>query len=178
LLRLARSKQEPSAASPITIIESNADIARTKFTVHALADRVAIQELTAQYNRAADGTDPKALLAVFAHDGSVEMRGRPGTDVVYRGDEIARLVAPAALQRVHMTMDAIIEVHGDRATQVCTVLLCTRAPGRGIGALLTGRYIDDLVRTPVGWRFRRRIAEIDFANEGRITLANATSGQG
>ena len=36
--------------------------------LQALADRIDIQELTARYNCAADGTDPEALLAVFTEE--------------------------------------------------------------------------------------------------------------
>lgn len=141
--------------------------------LHALADRAAIATLTARFNRAADGTDPQELLALFTDDGVMEMRGGADGERTFTGPELAALVAPVAAQRVHMTMDAIIEVDGDRASQECTLLLCTRAPRRGVGALFTGRYSDEFVRTTAGWRFRRRVAEVDFANEARVVLAHA-----
>jgi ketosteroid isomerase-like protein len=130
---------------------------------------IEIQELTARYNRAADGTDAAALLALFTDDAEFEMRGR-GEPTVYRGAEIASVIAPAEGQRVHMTMDAIVRVDGETASQECTLLLCTRAPSRAIGAFFTGRYTDELVKTADGWRFKRRVAEVDFANEARFVL--------
>src|ERR1700743_471201 len=107
-------------------------------TLQTLADRIDIQELTARYNSAADGTDPGALLAVFTEDASVEMFRSGSQSAVYRGEEIAELVAPAPGQRVHMTMDAIIEIAGDTASQRCTLLLVTRSYSRGVTAFFTG----------------------------------------
>lgn len=141
-------------------------------TSETLSDRMEIQELTARYNRAADGTDPEPLLAVFTEDATMEMLGGDGGPAVFTGGELAKLVAPAAGQRVHMTMDSIIDVDGDTATQEITLLLLTRAPRRGLAAVFTGRYSDELVRTPDGWRFARRVATIDYANEARLSLAN------
>lgn len=138
-----------------------------------LIDREEIRRLTAHYNRAADGSDPAALRALFTEDGSVELRGGPDGDKAYVGAELEQLLAPWPGQRVHMTMDAITEVDGDRATQECTLLLCTRSRRQGLAGLFTGRYFDELVRTSDGWRFARRVAEIDYANEGRLTLAPA-----
>jgi hypothetical protein len=139
----------------------------------SVRDRIAIQELSARYNHAADGTDPAPLVALFTHDGVLEMRGGPEGDVTFEGPALERLASPRAAQRVHLTMDSIIELDGDRASQISTLLLVTRAPRRGLAALFTGRYHDELVRTPEGWRFSRRVAEIDYAHEARMTLAAA-----
>lgn len=138
-------------------------------------DRFAIAELTARYNRAADGIDPDELLSLFTPDAEIEMRG--GTDGIktFVGAEIASLVAPFPAQRVHMTMDSTIDINGDAATQLCTLLLCTRSPRRHVAALFTGRYADELVRTAGGWRFRRRVIEVDYANEVRMALPGGRS---
>lgn len=141
--------------------------------IGSLVARIDIAELTARYNRAADGDDPGALLATFTGDGIVEMRGHRDGPAVYAGKRIAELLAPYNGQRVHMTTDAVVEIDGDRATQECTLLLCTRSRGRGVAAMLTGRYSDELVRTPDGWRFTRRVVEVDYANEAQMPLASA-----
>jgi hypothetical protein len=145
-------------------------------TAQLLADRIEIQELTARYNRAADATDPGALLALFTADATVEMTGGDAP-ALYTGSELAQLVAPSEDQRVHMTMDATVELDGDTATQECTLLLVTRSRRRGLMGFFTGRYSDELVRTPEGWRFARRVVHVDFSNEGRIALANAPEGE-
>lgn len=150
-----------------------AAITHRSVAIESLADRAEIQELTARYNRAADGTDPAGLLALFVEDGLVEMRGGATGDAVYTGGEIAALVAPAPGKRVHMTMDATVELDGDEARQECTLLLCTRSASRALAALFTGTYSDELVRTGRGWRFKRRVVHVDFANEARMALAQA-----
>jgi ketosteroid isomerase-like protein len=146
-------------------------------TTQTLTDRIEIQELTARYNRAADGTDPDALLAVFTGDATVEMHGGEAGPAEFVGPELVKLLSPAQGQRVHMTMDSIVEIAGDTATQECSLLLVTRAPRRGITAMFTGRYLDELVRTPDGWRFARRVVHVDYANEARMALANVVEGE-
>lgn len=146
-------------------------------TARAVEDRFAIHDLTARYNRAADGTDVDALLALFTPDAVVEMHGRGDGPASYEGPAISGLVAPFAGQRVHLTTDAIVQLDGDRATQTCTLLLCTRSRSRGVAALFTGRYDDELVRTEAGWLFARRVVHIDYANEGRMPLASAAEVQ-
>jgi ketosteroid isomerase-like protein len=141
--------------------------------LRGLADRHEILELSARYNRAADGTDVPALLDVFSDDAVVEMHGGADGPAVFSGDSLAQLVAPYEGQRVHLTTDAIVSLDGDRATHQSTLLLCTRSKKRGIAALFTGRYDDELVRTTAGWRFSRRLVQVDYANEGRMPLANA-----
>jgi ketosteroid isomerase-like protein len=139
-----------------------------------LIDRIQIQELTARFNRAADGTDVPTLLALFTDDATLEMHGREhGTDYYTGPEGLAQLCAPFDGQRVHITSDSIIEIDGDTATQECTLLLITRAPRRGLTAIFTGRYSDELVRTPDGWRFARRVVHVDYKNEARMSLANA-----
>jgi hypothetical protein len=68
---------------------------------------------------------------------------------------------------VHVTVDATVEVDGDRAVQDVTMVILSRppkdaAPGAGLSKLSnTGRYRDELVRTTDGWRFARRTATLD-----------------
>jgi SnoaL-like domain len=142
--------------------------------VGLLLDRVEILELSARYNRAADGTDPDAIKGVFTRDGVVEMWGRGDGPAVYAGEDLTRLAAPYIGQRTHLTTDSVVVVDGDCASQRSTLLLCTRSRGKQLAALLTGRYEDDLVRTDDGWRFARRTVRIDYANEARMQLAATT----
>jgi hypothetical protein len=68
---------------------------------------------------------------------------------------------------VHVTVNATVEVDGDRAVQDVKLLVLSR-PGpdappdkRGSRLRSTGRYHDELVRTPDGWRFARRTCTLD-----------------
>jgi LAO/AO transport system kinase len=161
-----------------------ADSPKTPYRTNGQSDRVGgvptttavieIHELNARYNRAADGTVAADLLSLFAEDAEFEMRGA-GEPTVYRGAEIGALVARAPDQRVHMTMDSIVCVEGETATQECTLLLCTRSRTRELGAFFTGRYSDELVLTEAGWRFKRRVAEVDFEHEARFQLVSGAS---
>ncbi|MGH9030371.1 MAG: nuclear transport factor 2 family protein, partial [Acidimicrobiales bacterium] len=68
---------------------------------------------------------------------------------------------------VHATTDATVEVDGSRAVQDTTVLVLQRpkpdaGPDERTSSLFrTGRYHDEVVRTPDGWRFARRTATLD-----------------
>jgi hypothetical protein len=144
--------------------------------IQELVDREQIRALTAAYNRAADGVDPDALLVLFTADATVEMHGGADGVARFEGPEIARLTAPYQGQRVHLTTNSTIEIAGELARQRCSLLLCTRSRRRGLAAILTGSYEDELTRTAEGWRFARRIVHVDYANEARLTLAEVNDG--
>ena len=121
-----------------------------------MLDHLAIREPTARYNRAFDDVDSEAWADTFTPDGVMDYGGapvrprRPGQDVL------------TGYGFVHITTDPIIEVDGDRGTQRCTVIIANRSRARDqVGIAMTGRYEDELVRTPDGWRFKRRKAILD-----------------
>jgi hypothetical protein len=128
-----------------------------------LADLVAIGELTARYNVAADDADGSAFADTFSADGVLEMGGA----VVCTGS--SELVAFASKPRgtVHFTTDPIVVIEGDTATQHCSLLLLRRArDGSSVRIETTGRYHDELVRTAAGWRFRRRTVTLHVVSKG------------
>ncbi|HEY1854023.1 MAG TPA: nuclear transport factor 2 family protein [Solirubrobacterales bacterium] len=124
------------------------------------SDWIEIRELTARFNRAFDDGDAAAFAGTFTEDGALEFDGGAFSR---RGREaLSEFVAESAYGNVHITTDAIIEVDGDRARQRCTVLLAWRRKDRTrVLFQLTGRYDDELERLPEGWRFKRRVAELD-----------------
>lgn len=125
-----------------------------------LADRVAIRDLTARYNDAIDDGRLDDYLACFTPDGVFEVDG------LGRGqgpDQIRPMVEPITPVAIHLTLDAVVEVDGDTATQRCRFLLGRRSPDRADYTIVTsGRYRDRLVRTPAGWRFTERHATFDI----------------
>jgi uncharacterized protein (TIGR02246 family) len=124
-----------------------------------LIDHIEIRELTARYNRAFDDVDSEAWADVFTPDGVMEYTG--GEPVVGR-DALVAMNKGIGYGYVHITTDPIIDVDGDRATQKCTVIVCNRSKdGSPVQFGMTGRYEDELVRTPDGWRFKRRVATLD-----------------
>jgi len=130
--------------------------------VRWLLDRAQIRELTARYNRCFDDGDPDGFAALFTEDGVMEVAG---TFSVSGREALAEMVRHTPYGVVHVTADATVEVDGDRAVQDVKLLVLAR-PGpdaaEGRSKLTnTGRYHDELVRTPDGWRFTHRTAVLD-----------------
>ena len=132
--------------------------------VRWLLDRAQILELTARYNRCFDDGDPERFADCFTDDGVMAVDGGPST----AGREaLAAMCRHTPYGTVHATVDATVEVDGDRATQVVTLLVLQR-PGpdaprdeRRSRLTRTARYRDELVRTDGGWRFARRSVVLD-----------------
>jgi uncharacterized protein (TIGR02246 family) len=129
-----------------------------------LIDRAQIRELTARYNRCFDDGDPEGFAATFTEDGVMEVAGGPITSGRAALAEMCRHVPYGIM---HVTADATVQVEGDRAAQDVTLLVVARpaadaAPDERRSRLQrSGRYHDELVRTPEGWRFARRTARLD-----------------
>lgn len=129
-----------------------------------LADRTRIRELTARYNRCFDDGDAEGFAETFTEDGVMEVAG--GFEVRGR-DGLAQMCRRTPYGVVHVTVDATVEVDGDRAVQDVTIMVLQRpkpdaAPDERRTTLeRSGRYHDELVRTPDGWRFSRRTASLD-----------------
>jgi uncharacterized protein (TIGR02246 family) len=128
-----------------------------------LVDSARIRELTARYNRCFDDGDPEGFAGTFTEDGVMEVEG------TFRVDgraALAEMVRHTPYGVVHVTVDATVEVDGDRAVQDVKMLVLSR-PGptspEGTKTKLTnsGRYHDELVRTADGWRFTHRTAVLD-----------------
>jgi len=139
--------------------------------VRWLLDRAQIRELTARYNRCFDDGDPDGFAATFTDDGVMEVDGTFRTEG--RG-ALAEMVRHTPYGVVHVTVDATVEVDGDRAVQDVKLLVLSRpgpdAPPDARTTVLTssGRYHDELVRTPDGWRFARRVAFLDGARGASV----------
>ena len=132
--------------------------------VRWLLDRAQILELTARYNRCFDDGDADRFADCFTADGVMAVEGGPTT--TGRG-ALADMVRHTPYGTVHATVDATVEVDGDRATQVVTLLVLQRpAPDapreqRRSALTRTARYRDELVRTEEGWRFACRRVVLD-----------------
>jgi uncharacterized protein (TIGR02246 family) len=140
--------------------------------VQWLLDRTRIRELTARYNRCFDDGDPEGFAALFTEDGVMAV---DGTFEVTGRDGLAEMVRHTPYGVVHVTVDATVEVDGDRAIQDVKLLVLARPdPGTPPGAKQpkgtrltnSGRYHDELLRTPDGWRFSRRTAFLDGGMAG------------
>ena len=70
---------------------------------------------------------------------------------------------PAEPRRKHFIMNSLIQLDGDRATARTSYLVVLQAAGAGLVPSVAGTYVDALVRTPGGWRFRERRLVHDLA---------------
>ena len=125
----------------------------------AIADRIAICELTATYNRLFDDGDGIGWAATFVPDGELVVVG----DVTYAGPgELAGFCHQRAGQFHHLTTDPEIQVVGDTGQLRCSLILFSTANDRA-ELVAVGRYVDELRRTSRGWRFQRRTVSLTRA---------------
>src|SRR5262249_33649984 len=111
-------------------------------------------------SRAVDDRDLDAFADTFVPEGTMELVGLP---LLTGRQELLAAAEGLGYGTVHMTLDAVVEVSGDEATQVATLLLAKRrADQSAVEIVTTGRYRDQLVRTPQGWRFVHRRVELDL----------------
>ena len=71
----------------------------------------------------------------------------------------------------HLMGNHLVVVSGDRATCRCYLQaqhVRHGAPG-GSNYIVAGRYEDDLVRTPEGWRIRRRVLVVTWT-DGNVAV--------
>ena len=126
-------------------------------------DRIAIRHLSARYSRAVDDRDLEAFADTFVPDGTMELVGLP---TLKGRDELIAAAEALGYGTVHMTLDAVVDIDGDQATQVATLLLAKRQQDKSsVELVTTGRYRDELQRTAAGWRFIHRRVELDLDME-------------
>ena len=131
-----------------------------KYSSEELSDRLEIRELLDRYATIVDERRWNALLDVFTPDAEVDYTSTGGKSGPLRPvmEWLARALAPWPLN-LHCVSNVAIELAGDRARSRCYFQApMGRALPDGSQEIVTnaGRYDDELVRTPTGWRIRRR----------------------
>ncbi|MSP04962.1 MAG: nuclear transport factor 2 family protein [Acetobacteraceae bacterium] len=119
-----------------------------------LRDKDAIRELIHHYCFHMDTGRFTELGNLFAADGEWITPYAHETGPASVAAVMTRNV-PSAPKRVHYTMNSIIAVEGDRATARSNYLVILETAS-GPSPSVCGIYDDMFVRTPAGWRFRRR----------------------
>jgi uncharacterized protein (TIGR02246 family) len=116
-------------------------------------DIVAIQQLLARLNTAVDSGNGEAYAAAFTEDGEAVNgeRTTKGRDALA---SLAAGVAASVPGLRHWVNNHAIDINGDRAT--ATVYVTALIGGSKAKVVTTGRYAEELVRTPDGWRYSRR----------------------
>jgi hypothetical protein len=125
-----------------------------------LEDRLAIIELTHRYCWALDSKSVDLLDTVFAPEATAELRSAPLEGLEAIRQRIGAALAPLDATQ-HTVTNHMVVIDGDRATSRCYLHSQHVRAGVEGGELyvIAGRYEDELVRTPEGWRitFRRLV---------------------
>jgi hypothetical protein len=122
-----------------------------------MIDKIEIQELISIYHEGASTAEFDQLVATFLPDGTWEV---PALGILCRGRDdirsmISKVMAPIDyLVQVHAP--AIIVVDGDTASARSLVRESAKFRDRSELMDVVGQYVDELERTPEGWRFARK----------------------
>ena len=130
-----------------------------------LEDQDAIWRLFMTYKSHLDQRDFKAYASLFTDDG------------MWAGD-LGKAVGPAEIEDLlvrtldvyesdltrtyHVVSNPVIDVDGDCATAYTNWTFVTRGQNDMPVWEMLGHYIDEIVRTPDGWKFQRRVAYRDM----------------
>jgi ketosteroid isomerase-like protein len=145
--------------------------------------RAAIREVILRYGAALDARDAEGVLSCFTDDvcleyfnGQVVKNGIEAAGAFFRFDGAGGL---PGLDRVvattHLWSIGAIDVEGDRATccTSCVAYLVGTAGGDGVLVTRGLRYVDELQRSPSGWRIRHRRHHPDWETRTPATIAPA-----
>lgn len=137
--------------------------------VRRLEDLEQIRRLLLDYRRHLDGKEFRAYAALFASDGEFiagqrgEIRAK-GPEAIFALVDGMRgtLLTDAGGDDVHVAVNEVIELDGDRATVSSTWVYLIRAEGDTPEVSKVGHYEDVVTRADGGWRFLRREAPMDI----------------
>ena len=118
-----------------------------------MSDEAQIRALLAGYADRFDRRDADGFAELFAEDAVLVP---PGGREIIGLEKITKAVRNMPPGGRHLPGDAQIQVTGDRA--VATSRYRAEMPDGGINE---GRYDDEFVRTPSGWRFALRRVVVD-----------------
>lgn len=140
-------------------------------SMHALADRLEIQELLARYADLVDRRDWTRMDRIFALEATVDFRDAGGPHGPFR-EMMAWLdrALDSWPNNLHLVTNVIVELDGDRATSSCYyhVPIGREAhDGRQYTLTESGRFLDRLIRTVDGWRIVARVCQ-PVVREGRL----------
>jgi ketosteroid isomerase-like protein len=146
--------------------------------VQRLDDQDAIWRLFMTYKQHLDQRDFKSYASLFTDD--AEWVGNLGKVV---GPEQIEQLLKATLElcdddrqrTYHLVLNPEIDVDGDTATARSTWGYVTRDERDAPVLLMLGRYLDQLRRTPQGWRFSRRVAYSDIPYIDLTDVKQATA---
>ena len=123
--------------------------------LHALADRIAVEDLLTRYATTVDRRDWDGYRNVFTDDAEIDYTSAGG--IAGTVDEVVEFLS-TTLDMFEMTQHLVsnvdVTVDGDTATVTAMFNNPMRLPGGEVW-FTGGWYHHDLVRTADGWRSRR-----------------------
>ena len=128
--------------------------------LHALHDKLEIQELLARYARSVDDRDWVLYRSVFSDDAFIDYTSAGA--IAGTREEVADFLEQAftAIEwSQHYITNIEIDLDGDAAHVRAMFYNPMQLPGMGDASFCGGFYHHDLVRTPDGWRSARLIEE-------------------
>jgi SnoaL-like protein len=144
------------------------DFAVTRASTDRISDDTEIRRLVAFYSDCVTHLDAARAATVYADDGCVSVIGNEvhGRAAIEEG---LRQTFSAFVLLQLIAHDGLIDVDGNRATgRWSTIELAVRRGATDMSCIF-GRYEDEMVRLPEGWRFSRR----SFAMAGRTLVPTA-----
>ena len=124
----------------------------------ALQDNQEITELCYRYGLILDGRDWAGLAALFTPDASAFYLDMPPCHGYRAIEDTCRSALGSLSATQHLISNVVVRLDGDRAESSCYLQaqhVKTGTPG-GDNFIIAGRYDDQLIRTPDGWRIRER----------------------
>jgi uncharacterized protein (TIGR02246 family) len=112
-----------------------------------IEDRDEILQLLYRYNHAFDGGDAEGWADLFTKDGSLDGAGQ-----VMTGRESLVAFAASVSGLRHVVTNPLVDVTGDTASVRAYLQVF-----HGSTLMMMGTYQDQVVRTPDGWRFAKRV---------------------
>ena len=145
--------------------------------IQEISDRMEINEVLIAYATAIDSKQYEQLSSVFSEDAAIDFTAVGGPsgnlDTIVSYLEEALIVFP---HTQHMLGNSAVQVDGDKATSktMCHNPMMLRNDEGNDETFFIGLwYIDDLVKTSLGWRIQTREIELcyvyDQPNQLNIT---------
>jgi 3-phenylpropionate/cinnamic acid dioxygenase small subunit len=129
-------------------------------SLQEISDRIEIDDLLIRYTKAIDQKDWKLLDTVFTPDAQVDYVSSGGIKGSYPEARAWLEKALAAFPiTLHYVTNSEVTLSGDRAsarTAVYNPMFSKNADGSLHHFAVGAWYVDDLVRTPAGWRIAKR----------------------
>jgi hypothetical protein len=129
-------------------------------SLQEMSDRIEIQDLLVRYAHAVDTRDWKQFAGLFTEEAVVDYTAFGGPcGTVEEVTAFLAAVLPMFAATQHLVANSAVTLDGDRATArtMCHNPMALPGEEGEAGLLLCGLwYVDELRRTPEGWRLHHR----------------------